>query len=74
MVTVKLASRLYQMDADKAEKLIAVASELVPCGIYAVRKKGYVELRNDPMSKTKLREARRHYKKLGFKVYANGVF
>lgn len=72
MLTVKIGDRLYQMDADKADKLLAIASEAIPCGIYAIRKKGYLELHNDRMSKTQLRLARRHYKKLGFKVYANG--
>lgn len=73
MMTVQIGERVYEMEAERADALLKVASEQVPCGIYAVRKKGYLELKNAPMSKTKLREARRHYRKLGFKVYANGV-
>lgn len=73
MVTVVVAKRAYEMEPAIAEKLIAMAGEMVPHGIYAIRKKGYIELRNDQMSNTKLRELRWHFKKLGFKVYANGV-
>lgn len=51
-----------------------MASELVPCGVYAVEKGDYAELRNDPCaSRTQLKEARRTWKAQGFKVYANGL-
>ena len=73
MITVKVAKRLYQMPEEKAEQLLKLAAGYVKLGIYAVRKKDYIELRNDPMTKTQIKEARRHYKKLGFKVYANGI-
>ncbi len=70
-MTVKIGERVYQMAADKADKLLELASVQVPCGIYAIRKKGYLEFHNDHLSRTQLRLARRHFKKLGFKVYAN---
>jgi len=73
VVTVLIGKRAYTMTEKQAGKMLALASEQVPCGIYAVRKKNVLELKADRMSKTKIREARRHYKKLGFKVYANGV-
>ncbi|MCC8075726.1 MAG: hypothetical protein LIO95_07300 [Clostridiales bacterium] len=54
--------------------LLKVAGEMVPCGVYAVEKGDYAELRNDPCnSKTQLKEARRTWKAQGFKVYANGL-
>lgn len=61
------------MTEEKAEKLVALASELVPQGIYAIRKKDYIELMNAAMTKTQIKEARRHYKKLGFRVCCNGL-
>ena len=72
MVNVKIAENLYQMREKEAEKLIELASGYVPQGLYGIRKKDYIELLNRPMSRTQIKEARRHYKKLGFKVYANG--
>ncbi|MCD7829023.1 MAG: hypothetical protein LUG58_01130 [Clostridiales bacterium] len=51
-----------------------MASELVPCGVYAVEKGDYAELRNDPCSsRTQLKQRRRMWKAQGFKVYANGL-
>lgn len=73
MVTVLIGKRAYSMTEKQAEKMLTLASEQVPCGIYAVRKKNVLELKADHLSKTKIRETRQHYKKLGFKVYANGV-
>lgn len=74
MVTVKVAQRLYQMTEDRADKLLKTASELVPFGIYALKKDGYIELRNDQFpSRAQLKRARRGFKSEGFKVYCNGL-
>lgn len=53
--------------------LLKVASEQVPCGIYAIEKGNYAELANEKCSsKGKVKELKRQYKSNGFKVYANG--
>lgn len=55
------------------QKLLEIASEQVPCGVYALEKSDYAELRNDACSsKTKLKELIRSYKGQGFKVRYNG--
>lgn len=73
MATVKVAKRLYQMPAEKAEQLVQAAAEYVPVGIYAVRKGDYIELCNDPMTVTQMKKARRDYGRRGWKVYCNGL-
>ena len=53
-------------------KLLQIASEQVPFGIYAVEKHDYAELRNDRCgSITQLKSMIRKYSSQGFKVYAN---
>ncbi len=70
---VKVSNRLYQMSRHKYEKLLEVASEQVPFGIYAIEKKGYAELRADrPESVTKLKQLIRNFKAQGFRVRYNG--
>ncbi|MCD8050590.1 MAG: hypothetical protein LUE89_02785 [Clostridiales bacterium] len=55
-------------------RLLKAASDCVPCGVYAVEKGDYAELRNDPCSsRTRLKQRRREWKAQGFKVYANGL-
>ena len=72
-VTVKVANRVYQMPKTKAEGLLKLASEKVPRGIYAIGKGDYLELHNQPMSRTRMKEARRSYAAQGYKVYCNGL-
>ena len=62
------------MTREKARGLLDIAKDQVPFGIYALEKKGCIELRRDrPESRTKLKELKRQYKAAGFKVYANGI-
>lgn len=62
------------MTEQQKNGLLKLASEQVPCGIYAIRKgKDYYELRNEPMSVTQMKRARRGYKRSGVKVYCNGL-
>ncbi len=74
MVTVKVAKRLYQMTEDRSNKLLKVAADLVPFGVYAVRKGNYIELHNQKFeSRSALKRARRGLKEQGFQVYCNGL-
>lgn len=53
-------------------KLLEIAKEQMPKGIYAIEKKGYAELKNKAVkSTTELMREMRSYKLLGFKVYYN---
>ena len=73
MATVKVGKRIYQMKEQEARKLLKVAASYVPCGIYATQIGDYYELRNDPMTKTQIKQIRREYRKRGIKVYATGL-
>jgi hypothetical protein len=71
MVRVKVQERVYEMTEDALKGLLRIAAENVPCGVYAIRRGNYVELRNDRMTKTKLKAVKRSYRQEGWKVYAN---
>ena len=62
------------MPRKQARNLLNIASEQVPCGIYAIEMvdKGYIELLNLPMTSAEIEKKRKEYGKQGFKVYANG--
>lgn len=65
-------NRTYRMNRTEYERLLKVAKEQVPFGIYAVEKKEYAELRNDRCdSVTKLKALKRQFKREGFRVRAN---
>lgn len=52
--------------------VLKVASQQIPCGIYAVEKDGICELRKDTFySKEELKKAVSEYAAKGFKVYYN---
>lgn len=69
---VKVANRLYRMSKEEYEKLLVVAKEQVPFGIYAVEKIGYAELQNIRCkSASELKKIIRGFKQQGFKVLAN---
>lgn len=69
---VKIANRLYRMSKAEYEKLLIVAKEQVPFGIYAVEKKDYAELQNIRCkSITELKDFTRKLKMQGFKVLDN---
>lgn len=73
MMRVKIINRVWGMSKEEYNKLILVAKEQMPFGIYAVEKGNYAEMRNDICkSKTQLKSIIRGYKQQGFKVYFNG--
>jgi hypothetical protein len=63
------------MTDKQAKALLDLASEKVPCGIYAIRKGAdYYEMRNEPFeSRTKLKQTRNAYRRAGIKVFCNGL-
>ena len=69
---VKVSQKMYGMSRKEYQKLLEVASEQVPFGIYAVEKTGYAELRCDQCkSVTQLKALTRQFKSQGFKVHSN---
>lgn len=69
----KVGARTWRMSRGEYERLLKVASEQVPFGIYAVEKAGYAELCTDHcQSSTKLKQLTQQYRQQGFKVRANG--
>lgn len=71
---VKVVNRVYRMSKTEYRKLLEVASDQVPQGIYAIEKKDYAELRCDRrISVTQIKRFRRQFKAEGYKVYVNGV-
>lgn len=73
MVTLQIAKRAYQMSREKANKVLDLAKESVPVGIYAVEKDNVIICVNEELSVTKTKQRRREYIKKGFRVYANGI-
>ncbi len=70
---VKVMTRIYRMSQSEYQRLLKVASEQVPFGVYAVEKKDYAELRNDKCeSVTQLKKLIRAFRQEGYKVHANG--
>ena len=68
-----MMNRTYQMSQSEYQGLLKVASEQVPFGIYAIKKKDYAELRCDKCkSITQLKDIIRQFKAQGYKVLANG--
>ncbi len=66
-------NRVYGMSRQGLEGLLKLASAQVPCGVYALEKDGYAELRCDRCeSMTQLKRLKRAFSQQGFKVYANG--
>jgi hypothetical protein len=69
---VKVDKKMYSMPKEQYHKLLQIAKEQVPKGIYAIEKKGYAELRCDVCgSATQLKALKRQFKSQGFRVYAN---
>lgn len=69
---VKVNQKMYAMSRKEYQKLLEVASEQVPFGIYAVEKTSYAELRCDRCtSVTQLKALTRQFKSQGFKVHSN---
>ena len=59
------------MPRKQAKQLLKVASELVPSGIYAIERNGYMELMNSTLTHSEIKRKRKEYGRLGWKVYAN---
>lgn len=63
---------VYEMGRKEYSGVLKVASQQIPCGIYAVEKDGICELRKDTIdSKEELNKAVAEYAAKGFKVYYN---
>lgn len=61
------------MGQTEYKKILQMASEQVPFGVYAVERPGYAELRCDHCkSMSQLKQITRDYRSNGFRVYANG--
>lgn len=69
--TVQIGKRSYRCDEEKLAELMSKASKQVKRGIYAIERKGLVELVNIPLSVTQIKRIRREQKKQGVKIYAN---
>lgn len=70
---VVIGDKVYEMNRKQADGVLKVASEQIPFGIYALEKKGIIELRKDKCeSNTQLKRKIHILEKCGFKVYANG--
>lgn len=70
MVTVKVGENLYQMQRRSWAKLAEEAAQLVECGVYAIEKDGYCELRNDTMSREETQAAIEEWTADGWTCYA----
>jgi hypothetical protein len=69
---VLIDKKIYQMGTNEYRRLLDIAKEQMPKGIYAIEKKGYAELKNKPArSTTELMRDVKSYKLLGFKVHYN---
>lgn len=73
MKTMLVGKRVYQMEDKKAEQVLNLASEQVGTGIYALEKDNLIELMNEKGTKSQTKQARRYYRKQGYKVYACGL-
>ena len=73
MVTLQIAKRAYQMTREGANKVLDLAKESVPVGIYAVEKDNVIICVNEELSVTQTKQRRREYIKKGFRVYASGI-
>lgn len=63
---------VYEMGRKEYKGVLKVASEQIPCGIYAVEKDGICELRKDTFgSKEEFKKAVAEYTEKGFKVHYN---
>lgn len=61
------------MSRERYESLLALGSDQVPFGVYAIEKNGQVEMRVDHCkSVTQLKNLTRCFKSQGYKVYSNG--
>lgn len=59
------------MTPSQAQRMIDLASDLVPQGIYAISKGDYIEMRNDHLDPAEVLEKAREYEEHGFEVFYN---
>lgn len=70
---VRVINHLYGMNRQEYQRLLKIAAEQVPFGIYALEKNEYAELRCDQCkSMTELKRLSRGFRAQGFRVYSNG--
>lgn len=63
---------VYEMGRKEYKGVLKIASEQIPCGIYAVEKDGICELRNDTFdSKEELKKVVAEYAARWFKAHYN---
>lgn len=73
MLLVTIGQKAYKMNKDAFNKLLGVASEAVPFGIYCVKKGSVADMQNiKANSKSHLKELIRNFRAQGYKVYYNG--
>ena len=61
------------MTPERAQAVLDYASRKADQGVYAVKHKGYIEIKFIPMTRTQLKRARREAKRQGVKLYVNGI-
>lgn len=63
---------IYEIERKEYRGVLKVASQQIPCGIYAVEKDGICELRKDTFDrKEEIKKAVAEYEAKGFKVHYN---
>lgn len=71
-MTITIGKKVWTMSKEEYQRLLKVASEQVPFGIYAIEKNKQAELRNDRCSSMgELKKLSRTFKSQGYKVYVN---
>lgn len=69
---VLVNNSLYEMGRKEYRGVLKVASQQIPCGIYAIEKDGFCELRKDKFdSKEELKKTVAEYVVKEFKVHYN---
>lgn len=69
---VIINNSVYDMTKGQADKVLKVASEQIPLGIYAIEKDGIIELKKEKCrTKAKLETLICMFESKGFQVYFN---
>lgn len=72
MVKLIVGNSIYECGIAEAMKIVTISSKLLPVGIYVVKKRNIIEMKNESFSSIQeLDEAISEYKKQGFKVFCN---
>lgn len=71
-MVVIVGKRTYKVGKQIVKKMLEIASDNVPFGIYAIEKNGIIEMRKDDCkSAIQLKKLTHKLKKNGYKVYSN---